>query len=242
MERRAVRPWSRTSPRTPTRSPGRKAPIPAISPAWAISSSSMPTTASTDRRCGGLTGRRPVHRLVKEIYPRSHMIGYRGELYFEGFDSTHGRELWKSDGTAAGTRLVKDIFPGSADSYPYANGSEPRDFIKLGGALYFSARRRRPRARAVETDGTAAGTKLARTSIPGRHGSQPDQFAGARRHALLRRAESQGQQGTLEVERQGRGDKDGEGHPTWTRGVAPRRADQRRPPALLPGRPRHPRI
>ncbi len=57
MGRRAVRPWSRTSPRT-TRSPGSKALIPAISPAWAASSSSLPMTPSTERSSGGLTERR----------------------------------------------------------------------------------------------------------------------------------------------------------------------------------------
>ena len=30
----------------------------------------------------------------------------------------HGIELWKSDGTDAGTVLVKDIEPGSGGSYP----------------------------------------------------------------------------------------------------------------------------
>ena len=38
----------------------------------------------------------------------------QGVLYFSGSDSTHGPELWRSDGTPAGTYLVKDIWPGPA--------------------------------------------------------------------------------------------------------------------------------
>ncbi len=34
-------------------------------------------------------------------------------LYFSGFGANTGRELWRTDGTAAGTTLVKDINAGS---------------------------------------------------------------------------------------------------------------------------------
>ena len=32
-------------------------------------------------------------------------------LFFAAEDNEHGKELWKSDGTEAGTVMVKDIYP-----------------------------------------------------------------------------------------------------------------------------------
>ncbi|MDR1121945.1 MAG: T9SS type A sorting domain-containing protein [Dysgonamonadaceae bacterium] len=44
----------------------------------------------------------------------SKTAGYK--LYFTASDEEHGEELWVSDGTLAGTRMVKDIYPGSTTS------------------------------------------------------------------------------------------------------------------------------
>lgn len=39
-------------------------------------------------------------------------------LFFSGTEGTHGNELWQTDGTDAGTKMVADINPGAADSDP----------------------------------------------------------------------------------------------------------------------------
>ena len=39
-------------------------------------------------------------------------------LYFVEHDNAYGNELWKTDGTDAGTLRVKDIIPGDGSSYP----------------------------------------------------------------------------------------------------------------------------
>jgi ELWxxDGT repeat protein len=53
-------------------------------------------------------------------------------LFFVSRDDATGCELWKSDGTAAGTVRVKDIEAG-------AGGSSPRDLTNVNGTLFFTA-------------------------------------------------------------------------------------------------------
>ena len=49
------------------------------------------------------------------------------KTYFQASDSTHGTELWVTDGTTAGTSFIADIYPGTGGSYP-------TDFAEAGTA------------------------------------------------------------------------------------------------------------
>lgn len=75
-----------------------------------------------------------------------------GTVFFRGDDGATGRELWKSDGTTAGTMLVKDINPGIGDS-------APGEMTEVGGTLFFKAFDG-TNSGLFRSDGTSAGTAL----------------------------------------------------------------------------------
>jgi ELWxxDGT repeat protein len=72
-----------------------------------------------------------------------------GTLYFRADDGNSGFELWKSDGTEAGTVRVKDISGGSLS---------PSDLTNVGGTIYFSANEGTSGYELWKSDGTEAGT------------------------------------------------------------------------------------
>jgi ELWxxDGT repeat protein len=77
-----------------------------------------------------------------------------GTLYFGATEPSFGIEPWKSDGTAAGTQLLKDIYvdpPTIRDSLPFG-------FTKANAAVVFRAFTPQPGAEPWATDGSAAGT------------------------------------------------------------------------------------
>jgi ELWxxDGT repeat protein len=90
-------------------------------------------------------------------YPRA-LVSINGTLFFSADDGVDGRELWRSDGSEAGTLLVSDIAPG-------AESSSPETLTDLDGTLFFSA------YDGITTglwrsDGTAIGTALVKNLSP----------------------------------------------------------------------------
>jgi ELWxxDGT repeat protein len=101
--------------------------------------------------------------LVKDINPGAgHGTSYNatnspmavnGVVFFVGNNGVDGLELWKTDGTSAGTVMVKDIRAGSTSSNPDA-------FLNLNGTLYFTANDGVNGWDLWKSDGTEAGTTI----------------------------------------------------------------------------------
>jgi ELWxxDGT repeat protein len=92
--------------------------------------------------------------------PGATFTSINGTLFFAANDGSSGNELWKSDGTAAGTVLVKDIKPGS-------NSGNPTDLTNLNGSLFFAADNGATGRELWKSDGSAAGTVLVKDINPG---------------------------------------------------------------------------
>ncbi|WP_287722062.1 ELWxxDGT repeat protein, partial [Microcystis sp. M049S1] len=104
--------------------------------------------------------------LVKDIYPGSfspypgNLTARGNTLFFTAYDSVNGEELWRSDGTAAGTVAVADISPGDYGSYP-------SNLTVVGSTLFFQAYDSVNGSELWKSDGTAAGTVLVKDIRPG---------------------------------------------------------------------------
>ncbi len=110
--------------------------------------------------------------MVKDIYtgagnsggPSGGMVVVSNNtLYFSATDSYFNRELWKSDGTEAGTVLVKEIRPGTGNFL----GSDPYGFKVVGTQVYFLANDGTTGIELWKTDGTAVGTVQVKDLAPG---------------------------------------------------------------------------
>lgn len=87
---------------------------------------------------------------------RLHAVG--DSLVYSFDDGVHGSELWVSDGTDAGTHLLKETRPGKDSIVPW-------HMQPAGRLLYFRSLAGSPSTELWRTDGTADGTRLVR-SLP----------------------------------------------------------------------------
>lgn len=88
------------------------------------------------------------------------MVVFNNRLFFVASGQSAGYELWQSDGTTAGTSLVKDINPGSANAYI-------TQFTVVGNKLYFMAKHDLYGMEVWVSDGTNSGTHMVKDINPG---------------------------------------------------------------------------
>ncbi|MCF7898949.1 MAG: hypothetical protein K9L31_03295, partial [Candidatus Pacebacteria bacterium] len=84
-------------------------------------------------------------------------------LYYKGYYSGFGTELWKTDGTASGTEMVKDISIGNSGSLDSNIGR----LIDVNGTLFFTADDGINGLELWKSDGTASGTEMIVDLTPG---------------------------------------------------------------------------
>jgi ELWxxDGT repeat protein len=67
----------------------------------------------------GHIGTEPVLLETLHGWEQAELVGPPSEVLFAGWDPVHGTELWRSDGTEAGTGMVVDLAPGEAWSFDF---------------------------------------------------------------------------------------------------------------------------
>jgi ELWxxDGT repeat protein len=96
----------------------------------------------------------------------SNLVEFNDKLYFTANDGENGYELFVSDGTAEGTQLLVDLYPGE-NNYGFSNGSYPSSLVEFDDKLYFTANDGESGGELFVTDGTAEGTQLVADLRPG---------------------------------------------------------------------------
>lgn len=118
--------------------------------------------------------------LVKDIFPPvsgppwwgpfpESLVAFQGKLFFAANFEDGRRELWKSDGTSAGTAPVKQFIAAPGDVYP----SSVEELTPIGSQLFFAASDAAHGSELWVSDGTTGGTRLVKDIVPGPGGSAP---------------------------------------------------------------------
>lgn len=118
-------------------------------------------------RTGGTvaTTRRIASMPDDRSYLYGGLAGAGGHLYSVMHSGAYGSELWRSDGTGAGSAMLVDANPGS-------ESSNPSNFTAAGRLLFFTATTAAHGTELWRTDGSAAGTFMVKDIRPGITSSQ----------------------------------------------------------------------
>ena len=92
-------------------------------------------------------------------------IQFNDKIFLTGYQQSTGGEVWQSDGTAANTTLVKDIYPGTGNGI---SRSLALNAAILNNKLYFLAKDENSLGEIWKTDGTESGTEKITNFINGR--------------------------------------------------------------------------
>ena len=105
--------------------------------------------------------------LARGTQQLTNFVGYGASAYADSMtplgsktlfitdDGVHGTELWVTDGTTDGTKLLKDIAPGASSSFSYAI-----QIAVMGNKAYFAASSGELDHALWSTNGTTEGTQL----------------------------------------------------------------------------------
>jgi ELWxxDGT repeat protein len=90
-----------------------------------------------------------------------------GILYFTANDRISGYEPWRSDGTSAGTMMLKDVWPGSSGSKPAIGGYRTGFSEAFPGRVFFRAADAVSGYELWQSDGTPETTVRTVDFVPG---------------------------------------------------------------------------
>jgi ELWxxDGT repeat protein len=133
---------------------------------WKTDGTTNGTAMVLDINAGNADSVHPTEDLLRFADDPPKTLG--SFVFFGANDGHHGFQVWKSDGTAAGTSQVADIVGNGV------NGSSfPDEFAVVGSQVFFEACDTAHGCELWKTDGTSAGTVLVKDINPGTADSSP---------------------------------------------------------------------